>query len=227
MIMQEPRFYSVMTPEYFFGAMGTARATLGKLLQIWTNLRKFSCVCKKCGGQAVTYQFGGSPLSGCLFVNRTVCLQCGEFGEGQKGTTEYSFHKLHSSSSFYKCPEPIAENPASYLELVDACLCVKRDYSAHLYHNNEETVQAIRYQGPRSLKAVREFCGDDRISIPEPRSKWDGSCIILKDNEVALVSRNDYIVRKEGNAFRKVDATTFNATYKLCDDKDLTDNTKS
>ncbi|MDR1983219.1 MAG: hypothetical protein LBQ28_00110 [Prevotellaceae bacterium] len=122
MILNEPRYYSVKASNAFLGAMYMLPAnpvvTLGELLQIWEKESIFHSHCEKCGGDSVVYRFGGSPLSGCLFECKNICLQCGNFGQGA-GT--HLFSELWRTRAQYRAIMPQAEVPASYSELIAAC----------------------------------------------------------------------------------------------------------
>lgn len=123
MILSEPRYYSVVAPEHFYGMMymlaGNPIVTLGELLQIWEKEEVFSVECKSCGGKSVVYRFGGSPLSGSIFEKKTICLQCGKTDNPPKvGSFGQMWNTIRSK---YSPIEPIAETPTSLQELVNVC----------------------------------------------------------------------------------------------------------
>jgi hypothetical protein len=122
MILKEPRYYSIIAPEHFYGMMyvlsGNPKVTLGELLQMWENEEDLSVECNACGGKSVVYRFGGSPLSGTIFEKKTICLQCGKIDNPPKYG---SLGGMMKSRLKYSPIEPIAETPASLQELVAAC----------------------------------------------------------------------------------------------------------
>jgi len=121
LILKEPRYYSIKTPETLFDAMYCDKGlyvTLGELLQIWENEAIFSVECNTCGGKSVIYRFGGSPLSGTLFEKKAICLQCGKTDNLQRNG---SFGQMQDIRAKYSLLEPIAETPASLQELVEVC----------------------------------------------------------------------------------------------------------
>lgn len=121
MILNEPRYYSVKPPLYFWGAVhsDSYTVTLGELLQIWNDETILSSTCKKCGGKSGIFQFGGSLLSGTIMVCRNICLQCGEIGHGSGGAKRLS--ELVQTRVRYKPLQPISEESVSYEELVAVC----------------------------------------------------------------------------------------------------------
>ena len=124
MILKEPRYYSITAPHHFYAMMymlaGNPIVNLGQLLQIWEKEKIFSVECGHCGGKAVVFRFGGSPLSGTVFELKTICLACGKLYDPPNRNT-FSFGKLRIKSAKYPPIEPIAEMPASVQELVAAC----------------------------------------------------------------------------------------------------------
>jgi len=122
MILSNPKYYSIVAPEPFFGMMyfssvRSAKVTLGELLQIWENEPVFSIACKKCGGKSVIYRFGGSPLSGTMFETKNICVECGSMGNG----ADHNFGVLRSTRLNYKPIEPIAEKPDTIESLIETC----------------------------------------------------------------------------------------------------------
>jgi hypothetical protein len=137
MILKEPRYYSVRSPFYFMGAayIGSSLVTLGELLQIWERETVFSVTCRDCGGKRVVFNFSGSPLSGALGLCENICLQCGKIGNGSGAK---SFGGLRNARLSYKPLQPIAENPATYKELIAAC---KSETYIAENENNKENVE--------------------------------------------------------------------------------------
>jgi hypothetical protein len=128
MILNDPRLYGVKAPKTFYSSMyvstGSEQVTLGELLNIWENEEAFTVICnklkglKKCGGKAVVYFFGGSPLSGSLFEKKAICTKCGNM---KNNDTDGSFGNLRRIRGKYSPIEPIVQNPASIEELVAVC----------------------------------------------------------------------------------------------------------
>ena len=122
MILSDPKYYSIIAPERFYGMMyclvGNPKITLGELLQIWEKETVFGTTCSKCGGKSVVYCFGGSPLSGRIFEAENICVECGKRGNSA-GT--HSFGALWKVRLKYKPIEPIAERPDTIESLVEAC----------------------------------------------------------------------------------------------------------
>jgi hypothetical protein len=121
MILSNPKYYSIIAPEHFYGMMYVSArntVTLGELLQIWENEKVFSTTCSKCGGKSVLYRFGGSPLSGTLFEAENICVECGKRGNGA-GT--HIFYTLWKTRLNYKPIQPIAEKPDTIESLVKTC----------------------------------------------------------------------------------------------------------
>ena len=121
MILKEPRYYSVETPEPLFEAMYIGRGprvTLGVLFDVWENEKILSVECADCGGKAVVYRFGRSPLSGRVFEKKTICLQCGKMDNPPKnGSLVDMILVIREKEPI----NPIANPPASLRELVKVC----------------------------------------------------------------------------------------------------------
>ena len=149
MILKKTRYYSIVAPEDFYGMMyvaaGRLKITLGELLQIWKNEVIFSTECPNCGGKAVVYRFGGSPLSGTIFEKKTICLKCGKMDNPPKGG---SFGQMRKSRSEYLPIEPITEVPASLQELV--AVCKGEDYipDYKIENNTEVTENSSNFGQP-------------------------------------------------------------------------------
>jgi hypothetical protein len=122
MILNEPRYYSIVAPNHFYGAMyicpNNPIVTLGELLRIWENEKLFSIECEECGGKAVVYRFSGSPLSGSIFERKNICTKCAKMGEG---VNTISFRDLWRTRAKYRPTVPKAETPAALEELIAIC----------------------------------------------------------------------------------------------------------
>ncbi|GHV79707.1 hypothetical protein AGMMS49944_14980 [Spirochaetia bacterium] len=126
-IKAEPRFYSMPKPTALWGTsyvtfnnMGDHFVTLGELIELWENEPAFTAACK-CGGTGVLYTFAGSPLSGSVWL-RCRCIVCDEQFEGGhgKGLNIHGWRDVVAIRNKYHPKNPIAENPASYAELIAA-----------------------------------------------------------------------------------------------------------
>ena len=155
MILKEPRYYSVQSPFYFMGAAytGASLVTLGELLRIWERESAFSITCEKCGGKRIVFNFSGSPLSGAIGLCENICLQCGEFGNGS-GASRFS--ELMRPRLQYQPLQPIAENPASYKELIAACK--GETYIAE----NEEVKENVDFEDDRFFGMI---IGNKRLAL--------------------------------------------------------------
>ena len=126
-ILQEPRFYSIKSPDIFCGGylIGGSQITLGEMLKLYQYEPVFSVQCE-CGGRAFIYYFTGSPLSGSLYRVSYICLRCergqrmsdysSKCAETPKG---YTFRTLFHPRNKYRPLKPIAQNPASIKNLID------------------------------------------------------------------------------------------------------------
>jgi hypothetical protein len=124
LILNNPRFYSVVTPNFFMGLAyygGCRTITIGELLLIWEKEESFIFKCS-CGGKSVCFQFGGSPLSGTEWVSKTICLVCDKIDN--KGGMSSPLRVKIEARRKYTSILPLAENPVSYSELRKICMNV-------------------------------------------------------------------------------------------------------
>jgi tetratricopeptide (TPR) repeat protein len=127
LIMTEPRFYSIRKPTALWGTMyasmggmGSHFVTLGELIELWEKEPAFTATCK-CGGIGVLRTFVGSPLSGSLW-RKCTCTVCGEQFEGgyNKELNISGWRDMVAIRNKYHPKKPVAENPATYTELIAA-----------------------------------------------------------------------------------------------------------
>jgi len=143
MILKEPRYYSIVTPEYFGGTSigGGFRITLNALLQIWEKEKIISAECPNCGGKSVVYRFGGSSLSGCV-VTKAICTRCGKKSEPPPNGSLDQLLSIRTRKK-YSPIEPMAKPHATIEELVDVCKNERRRKYEYLALSEEIILNAV------------------------------------------------------------------------------------
>jgi len=122
LILNDPSLSGIRAPMTFYETMymsfGREDITLGELLQIWANEPTFQVKCGECGGVAVIYRFGGSPLSGTLHEKKSICTKCHHVETEDKSG---SFGTLQSARGKYAPIEPVATEHHSVEYLCSIC----------------------------------------------------------------------------------------------------------
>jgi hypothetical protein len=103
---------------YYVNVYANKNKKESKYLKIWEYEEALIFKCA-CGGKSVCFQFTGSPLSGSQGDACTICLECSKVDmKGGKSTRLWD--KLQARKKHAPI-EPIAENCATYEELITAC----------------------------------------------------------------------------------------------------------